>query len=833
MKSEYKITLVGLGKLGLPFLAAFASRGLKVIGVDIDIDKLCKLSWGTFRLVEPGVNELLEHHSENYCIMNKVVDAVSRTDVTFILVPTPSEVSGAFSTQFVLDVCKDIAQALKQKKNNYHLISVLSTVMPGSMIKIKEYLETESGKKCGEDFGLCYTPELVAIGNVLNGFLSPDFVMIGESDARAGRMMTEIYRKVFLNNPPMERSNFVNTELAKITLNAYITTKISFANSLAEICEKIPEADANRVTEIIGQDKRIGKRYLKPALGFSGFCVKPNELIQSSAGLIPISAIKIGDKVLSNDGLYHKVTKVFSRPVNEKLLRIKGTGNFPFSATSEHPILARSRFLTKSTYYMNNGKKKMKFPKKELLPISWIEAQNLKVGDFLTYPIPRFENNDIPKIDLHEFVKGNEWTIKTPLRFISSPEFFRFLGYYLSEGFTYKRDINFSFDKDETTYLNDLASLIMNLFNSKTRIKTFKGSRTVALQMTCSSLAQYLKRTFGDYSYEKSIPQDWLGLPKNFLIEIIRSQWYGDGHLERGISKEGWKKYKYTWASVSRELANQMRLMLLRLEIPCRLLFYPAHENHRDAYFIQVSSPDGVRKLSKILPEMSIVNTTKNKRTIWFEDGYLNYSIKSIEEETYNGLVYNLEVKGSENYCLLGATVHNCFPRDSRAFIYMAKKTGVGAPISEATDIVNDRQVNRVVTIVQERLPQNGTVSVLGIAFKSDTDTTEESQGLGIAQKLADKEIRVFIHDPLRPENLENLLIKEMHWVSELDTAIKNADIIIIANPCEEFKDLLPENFKKGAIVIDCWKILDEFEFRKEAGMNSIKLLRLGAYFDS
>ena len=444
MKSEHKITLVGLGKLGLPFLAAFASRGLKVIGVDVDIDKLCKLSWGTFRLVEPGVDELLKSYSENYCIMNKVVDAVLRTDITFILVPTPSEVSGAFSTQFVLDVCKDIAQAFKQKKNGYHLISVLSTVMPGSMIKIKEYLEKESGKKCGEDFGLCYTPELVAIGNVLEGFLSPDFVMIGESDARAGRMMTEIYRKIFLNNPPMERSNFVNVELAKITLNAYITSKISFANSLAEICEKIPGADATRVTEIIGQDKRIGKRYLKPALGYSGFC----------------------------------------------------------------------------------------------------------------------------------------------------------------------------------------------------------------------------------------------------------------------------------------------------------------------------------------------------------------------------------------------------FPRDSRAFIHMAKEIGVKAPISEASDIVNDRQINRVVTIIQERLPQDGIVSVLGIAFKSNTDTTEESQGLGIAQKLAIRDIQVLIHDPLRPENLENLLIKKMHWIPELDTAIKDADIIIIANPCEEFKDLLPQNFKKGAMVIDCWKILDEFEFRKETGMNSVRLLKLGAYFE-
>jgi UDPglucose 6-dehydrogenase len=138
--------------------------------------------------------------------------------------------------------------------------------------RIKPFLEEVTGKKCGTDFGLCYNPEFIALGDVIRGLLEPDFVLIGESDPLAGSILADMYRHICTNNPPIERTSFINAEIAKIAINSYITMKITFANLLAEICENTVGADVDEVTRIIGRDSRIGAKYLKGGLGYGGPC---------------------------------------------------------------------------------------------------------------------------------------------------------------------------------------------------------------------------------------------------------------------------------------------------------------------------------------------------------------------------------------------------------------------------------------------------------------------------------------------------------------------------------------------------------------------------------
>jgi UDPglucose 6-dehydrogenase len=133
-------------------------------------------------------------------------------------------------------------------------------------------IERVSGKRCGTDFGLCYNPEFIALGSVIRDMSTPDMILIGESDERAGRMLEDVYRTVCPNNPPVSRMNFVNAELTKISVNTFVTTKISYANMLAEICEQVPGADADVVSAAIGLDTRIGRKYLKGAFGYGGPC---------------------------------------------------------------------------------------------------------------------------------------------------------------------------------------------------------------------------------------------------------------------------------------------------------------------------------------------------------------------------------------------------------------------------------------------------------------------------------------------------------------------------------------------------------------------------------
>jgi UDPglucose 6-dehydrogenase len=145
--------------------------------------------------------------------------------------------------------------------------------MPGATgNEVLAALETHSGKRCGRDFGLCYNPEFIALGSVVHDMLHPDLLLIGESDQRSGDILVGIQRSVCGNHPPIARMNFVNAELTKLAVNTFVTTKISYANMLAQVCERLPGADVDVVTSALGLDSRIGTKYLRGALKYGGPC---------------------------------------------------------------------------------------------------------------------------------------------------------------------------------------------------------------------------------------------------------------------------------------------------------------------------------------------------------------------------------------------------------------------------------------------------------------------------------------------------------------------------------------------------------------------------------
>jgi UDPglucose 6-dehydrogenase len=265
------ISVFGIGKLGFPIIACFAAKGYRVIGYDINKETIKAVNERKPGIYEPGLAELLQKPGE-LSATDDYLHAVQNSDVTFIVVPTPSMPDGSFTTKYAEAAAGQIAAGIKNK-DSYHLVALTSTVLPGvSESKIKTLLENISGKKCGQDFGLCYSPEFIALGSVIRNFLNPDVVLIGESDKQAGDMLEEIYKTVCENDPPIVRTNLENAELAKISLNAYVTMKISFANTIGELCERLPQGDAEAVTKMLGFDSRIGKKYLSGALAYGGPC---------------------------------------------------------------------------------------------------------------------------------------------------------------------------------------------------------------------------------------------------------------------------------------------------------------------------------------------------------------------------------------------------------------------------------------------------------------------------------------------------------------------------------------------------------------------------------
>ena len=261
-----------MGKLGAPLAACLAAKRRRVIGVDVDPLKVQAINNGHAPVFEPGLEELIQHSDGRLRATQDIAEAVAASGITFIVAATPSDAEGGFSTRYVLPICEAIGRALRDKRN-FHVVALTSTVMPGSTGgEVRTALEKASGRRAGEDFGLCYNPEFIALGSVIRDFLNPDFVLIGESDSRSGDALESLYREICDNVPSFARMNLTNAEITKLSVNTFVTTKISFANMLARMCERLPDASVDVVTSALGLDTRIGAKYLKGAVSYGGPC---------------------------------------------------------------------------------------------------------------------------------------------------------------------------------------------------------------------------------------------------------------------------------------------------------------------------------------------------------------------------------------------------------------------------------------------------------------------------------------------------------------------------------------------------------------------------------
>lgn len=266
-----KISLIGLGKLGLPLLATFAKNGQKIIGIDVDANKINTLKNNELPFNEPKLKEYLIEGQKNIEYLDNINNVTNNVDVSIILVNTPSDDKGEFSNKYVYDAISGICDSLKNSKNEDFLFILSSTVMPGTQDTIVSMIESKTNRKLNEGFGLVYIPDLVALGTVIKDFENPDVLIMGQSSPRYGDIAEKVYSKILKNNPPVVRMSLIEGEITKVSLNAYVTMKISFANFIGNVSEKF-EANSNNITKALGYDKRISPYYIKSGLSFGGTC---------------------------------------------------------------------------------------------------------------------------------------------------------------------------------------------------------------------------------------------------------------------------------------------------------------------------------------------------------------------------------------------------------------------------------------------------------------------------------------------------------------------------------------------------------------------------------
>lgn len=261
------IAVIGTGYVGLVTGACFAEFGVDVTCVDVDVEKVNKLNNGVIPIYEPGLDKIVEKNSAagRLHFTTSITEAVEQAQVVFLAVGTPPKEDGSPDMSYYQQAAKDVAGAM----NGYKVLVTKSTVPVGTGKWLREFVS--ENLKFQTEFGVASNPEFLREGAAIEDFMRPDRVVIGSNESRAIDVMKELYRPLYLIETPIVITSLEAAELIKYAANAFLATKITFINEIANLCDAIG-CDVHDVARGMGMDNRIGRKFLHPGPGYGGSC---------------------------------------------------------------------------------------------------------------------------------------------------------------------------------------------------------------------------------------------------------------------------------------------------------------------------------------------------------------------------------------------------------------------------------------------------------------------------------------------------------------------------------------------------------------------------------
>lgn len=261
------IAVIGTGYVGLVTGACFAEFGVDVTCVDVDQEKISRLNAGIMPIYEPGLEHLVAKNSQSGRLRftTDIKQAVEQALVIFLAVGTPPKADGSPEMSFVETAAASIAEHM----NGYKVVVTKSTVPIGTGEHLRRFIRER--QKAKVHFGIVSNPEFLREGAAINDFMRPDRVVLGSRDDEAIAIMKDLYRPLYLIEAPFVITSLEAAELTKYAANAFLATKVSFINEIANLCDRIG-CDVHDVARAIGMDKRIGSKFLHPGPGFGGSC---------------------------------------------------------------------------------------------------------------------------------------------------------------------------------------------------------------------------------------------------------------------------------------------------------------------------------------------------------------------------------------------------------------------------------------------------------------------------------------------------------------------------------------------------------------------------------
>jgi len=366
-------------------------------------------------------------------------------------------------------------------------------------------------------------------------------------------------------------------------------------------------------------------------------CVTGETLVISNPSVKQIQLVKPGDRVLNASGEYNRVAARIRHRYYGPMYRVRAKAFGEIVATPEHPFVAVRRTWGRHKHNTDFTEEK-------------VEASNLRVGDYLVFPVMQTVS-DLPNFAIEYQRKAKDTrSIPLPREVPMDDDFLKLAGYYIAEGSSHRRSLIFSFNKDETEFIDDVTTLMHRLFNLNGSVD--EDGQGADLVFNSSYLAEIFEEAFGADAEDKRIPHEFMFLPLAKQKSLIRGLWRGDGDFKKS-------KARYTTTSVV--LAEQVKMLLLRQGIVPITQIEPAHDNHRTAYRLYVSYWRDYNKLAEIVGVPHRRENTRDKRSSVLRNGKVYLPVSSIKTFQFDGYVYDLTMDDPSHTFVTSVTASgNC-----------------------------------------------------------------------------------------------------------------------------------------------------------------------------
>ncbi len=879
------VAVIGTGYVGLVTAAGFAELGNEVWCVDIDPDKVRRLQRGEVPIYEPGLAESIAARGARMHFSTELASALEHTRLLFVAVGTPPTYSGDAD----LSAVHSVVEAMPE--SDRHALVMKSTVPVGTGAAIRRALADRG--KAGFSYVSC--PEFLKEGSALEDFRHPDRVVVGDAGDWAGDAVVDLYAPL---NAPIVRTDIASAEMIKLAANAFLATKISFINEIANVCEETG-ADVLEVARGMGLDQRIGEHFLRPGIGFGGSCLVGDETLlvrhrgrttlmsferlwttlardQNAAdGVIEPHDLKVLAWLPGEHApIFLSVLCVTRRDYYGEIIEVQTKMGRRVAATADHPFLVsdgRGSFPERklaadldtgdwlpvamggaeewegvSTASLLNAAEVAEIaPDKLIVRPQREEIQRIvqlpmadrraifarsasvaaRTGDVRRTGTLRLDEAERADLTLASATLGTTKNGNHATSLISLDEqFWRVVGLYLAEGCTTvatRGRIQWSFHPTKEEHLVDEVVEFWLRHNVRSAVHRKPTAKVVSVSSRLLAAWWTQVLGLGRTSYEQRLPDQIWDRPTHDRWALLSGLFEGDGSWSL---VSGGPSVVIELGTVSDELADGAMRLLASVGVMASQRIGRVAKSTKDTHWIRIAGARQVERAIRLVPERDrpgvLASIARQQKRIAptgyrrFDDGTAWVRVTRAEPRAFGGSVYSLEVPYAHTIVTSNALVSsNCFPKDVSALKQLAGNSGYHFQLLTAVIEVNELQKRRVIAKLQKHLGTlvGKTVTLLGLAFKANTDDMREASSLVLAARLQADGARVRAYDPVAEDEARKLMTG-VEFASSALEAIAGADAIVLVTEWPEFGELDWDEVARstnGRVLIDGRNYID------------------------